>query len=96
MKKMDLCHGLDYDPAEYGDAFRTIPICLRLLIMKLAIRFFAMTIVCAGLAAASVSSGTTPTLPDHLSATVSVSGPMLPIPSCGPNVPTCGGYLVSH
>ncbi len=73
---------------------RTISIYKGLLMMKLAIRFVALTIVCAGLAAASVASGTTPTLPDHLSATVSTPGPMLPPPSCGPHVPTCGGYLL--
>lgn len=74
--------------------FCTISIQLRLLIMKLAVRFFTLMIVCAGLAANSVSSGTVPVLPNHLSATNSGPGPLtLPPPSCGPNVPTCGGHL---
>jgi len=62
--------------------------------MKLALRFVALTIVCAGLAAASLASGTTPILPDHLSATVSGPDPTLPVPSCGPHVPTCDLYLL--
>ena len=73
---------------------RAIPDFLRLLMMKLAVRFFAMTVVCAGLAAASVSSGTVPALTNHMAATVSVPGPMLPIPLCGPNIPTCKGNLL--
>jgi hypothetical protein len=53
--------------------------------MKLAIRIFAMSVVFAGAAAASVSSHNTSALPSHLSATSS-----LPVPSCaGPHVPTC-------
>ena len=58
--------------------------------MKLAVRVLSLSIVFAGLAAASVSSATTNALPSHLSA--SASGPgrrSLPIPQCGPGMPTC-------
>jgi hypothetical protein len=58
--------------------------------MKLVVRVFSLSIVFAGLAAASVSSATTNALPNHLSA--SASGPgrkSLPIPQCGPGMPTC-------
>ena len=56
--------------------------------MKLVVRVLTLSIVFAGLAAASVSSATTNFLPNHLSA----SGPGhrgLPIPQCGPGMPTC-------
>ncbi len=52
--------------------------------MKLAIRIFALSLVVAGGAAATVSSSTTSTIPSHQSATSS-----LPVPGCGPNMPTC-------
>jgi hypothetical protein len=52
--------------------------------MKLAIRIFALSVVFAGVAAASVSSTTRPAIPSHQSATASV-----PIPVCGPGIPTC-------
>jgi hypothetical protein len=56
--------------------------------MKLAIRIFAMSVVLAGLSAASVSSATLRALPSHLSATASDPDPQsLPIPLCGPWVP---------
>ena len=52
--------------------------------MKLAIRIFALSVVVAGVAAASMSSSTTShTVANHLSATSS-----LPVPSCGPGM--CG------
>jgi hypothetical protein len=52
--------------------------------MKLAIRIFAMSVVFAGAAAASVSSSSTRALPSHQSATA-----RLPTPECGPHIPTC-------
>jgi P pilus assembly chaperone PapD len=52
--------------------------------MKLAIRIFALSLVVAGAAAASVSSSTTRVVPGHQSATGS-----LPTPACGPRMPTC-------
>jgi hypothetical protein len=52
--------------------------------MKLAIRIFAFTVVIAGAAAASVSSSTTHAVASHQSATSA-----LPVPQCGPHVPTC-------
>lgn len=59
--------------------------------MKLFVRCFALTIACAGLAAASLSSTSVQPVSNHLSAVVSGPGPMsLPVPGCGPGVPTCG------
>ena len=52
--------------------------------MKLAIRIFALSVVVAGAAAASVSSSTPRTIPSHQSATASN-----PIPQCVPGFPTC-------
>jgi len=54
------------------------------LIMKLAIRIFALSVVVAGAAAASVSSATTHAVPSRQAASAS-----LPVPMCGPNLPTC-------
>jgi hypothetical protein len=51
--------------------------------MKLAVRIFALSVVIAGAAAASLSSSTTH-VRSHQSATET-----LPIPACGPHVPTC-------
>ncbi len=56
----------------------------RLPIMKLAIRIFALSVVVAGAAAASVSSSAPRTIPSHQSATASN-----PIPQCVPGLPTC-------
>ncbi len=53
--------------------------------MKLAIRIFALSVVFAGVAAASVSSSTSHVIASHQSATAD-----LPVPMCGPHVPTCG------
>jgi len=54
--------------------------------MKLAIRIFALSVVFAGAAAATVSSSTTHVIASHQSATSE-----LPVPACGPHVPTCSG-----
>lgn len=51
--------------------------------MKLAIRIFALSVVVAGLTAASTSSRPSHVIASHLSATAS-----LPIPQCGPGM--CG------
>jgi hypothetical protein len=61
--------------------------------MKLAIRIFALSIVFAGVDAASVSSSsTTHVIASHQSATSE-----LPVPGCGPGIPGCppdgGGNL---
>jgi hypothetical protein len=53
--------------------------------MKLAIRIFALSVVVAGAAAASVSSATTHAVPSQQAVSA-----RLPIPACGPNLPTCG------
>jgi len=50
--------------------------------MKLAIRAFALLVIVAGFAAASVSSTTSKTVASHQSASAS-----FPIPGCGPFVP---------
>jgi len=52
--------------------------------MKLAVRIFALSIVIAGAAAASVSSSSTPKIGSHQSATET-----LPVPTCGPHMPGC-------
>jgi hypothetical protein len=52
--------------------------------MKLAIRIFALTIVFAGVAAASVSSSTLSLAKSHQSATE-----QMPVPLCGPGIPGC-------
>ena len=49
--------------------------------MKLVIRIFALSVVFAGAAAASVVPKTLPTLSSHQSATAS-----MPIPACGPYI----------
>ena len=50
--------------------------------MKFVIRAFALSFVLAGAAAVSLSSATTSSVPNHLSATAG-----MPVPVCGPNVP---------
>ena len=52
--------------------------------MKLVVRIFALSVVIAGAAAASVSSSPTHAIRSHQSATEA-----LPIPTCGPYIPTC-------
>jgi hypothetical protein len=53
--------------------------------MKLAVRVLALSMVFAGVAAASVSSTTTTkTFASHQSATASN-----PVPLCAPGLPTC-------
>jgi hypothetical protein len=52
--------------------------------MKLVVRIFALSLVIAGAAAASVSSSTTNPVRSHQSATET-----MPVPACGPYVPTC-------
>jgi hypothetical protein len=51
--------------------------------MKLAVRIFALSVVVAGAAAASVSSPSRSVV-NHQSASS-----LLPIPGCGPHIPTC-------
>jgi hypothetical protein len=57
---------------------------LKELIMKLAIRAFALFVVLAGAAAASLSSSAPSVIPSHQATMAS-----LPIPACGPGVPDC-------
>lgn len=52
--------------------------------MKLAVRIFAMSIVFAGIAAASLSSSTVKPFASHQSATATE-----PIPVCAPGWPGC-------
>jgi hypothetical protein len=58
--------------------------------MKVVLLVFATLVVVAGLSAAP-STGSTLSLSSHFSASHGAAGPMgLPIPQCGPGVPTCG------
>jgi hypothetical protein len=52
--------------------------------MKLAVRIFALSVVIAGAAAASVSSSSTHNFGSRQSATET-----LPTPTCGPHMPGC-------
>jgi hypothetical protein len=54
--------------------------------MKLAVRIFALSVVIAGAAAASLSSSSTHAIRSHQSATAT-----LPVPTCGPHMPGCPG-----
>lgn len=57
--------------------------------MKIAVRVFTMFVVFAGLGLASVSSANVQA-PSQPSAAAVDPGPLgLPIPECGPGVPTC-------
>lgn len=60
--------------------------------MKIAVRAFTMFVVFAGLALASVSSANTNTAKaaSQPSAAAVDPGPLgMPVPECGPGVPTC-------
>jgi hypothetical protein len=52
--------------------------------MKLVVRIFALSLVIAGAAAASVSSTSSHPFRSHQSATET-----LPLPTCGPHMPGC-------
>lgn len=52
--------------------------------MKLAVRIFALSVVIAGAAAASLPSSSTHAIRSHQSATET-----LPVPLCGPHMPGC-------
>jgi hypothetical protein len=52
--------------------------------MKLVVRIFALTVVVAGAVAAVKSPASANAMISHQSATAS-----LPVPTCGPNIPTC-------
>lgn len=57
--------------------------------MKIAVRAFAMLVVFAGLALASVSSANAK-VEGNSSATFMDPGPLgLPVPECGPGIPGC-------
>ena len=56
--------------------------------MKLVIRIFALSVVFAGVATASVSNSSARAIPSHQSATASN-----PIPLCAPGLPTCPGVV---
>ena len=55
-------------------------------LMKLVVRIFALSVVIAGAAAASMSSSSTHATRSRLSATET-----LPVPTCGPRMPGCSG-----
>jgi hypothetical protein len=52
--------------------------------MKLAVRILALSVVIAGAAAATVSSSTT-----HAFSSRQAVSSALPMPGCGPHIPTC-------
>lgn len=52
--------------------------------MKLVVRIFALSLVVAGAAAASLSPSSSKAIPSHQATTAA-----LPIPTCGPGVPMC-------
>ena len=85
MKTFDLVYLLRYVLIVPGDRQNVNSIPKGLLDMKLAVRVFALMIVIAGFAAASLSSASTKTVVSHQSATAS-----FPVPgSCAPDIPTC-------
>ncbi len=58
--------------------------------MKTTVRVFTMFVVFAGLALASMSSANVKTASQLPSAAAVDPGPLgLPVPQCGPGVPTC-------
>lgn len=58
--------------------------------MKIAVRVFAMLVVFAGLALASVSSADAKAASNQSSAALMDPGPLgLPVPQCGPGIPGC-------
>jgi hypothetical protein len=56
----------------------------RLLIMKLALRIFALSVVVAGGVAAAITPKTVPAVKSHQAAMAN-----LPVPGCIPGFPTC-------
>jgi hypothetical protein len=52
--------------------------------MKLAVRILALSVVFAGVAAASVSSSTA-----HATASAQSATARMPVPLCAPGLPTC-------
>jgi hypothetical protein len=55
-----------------------------LLIMKLAVRILALTVVVAGGAAAAITPKTAPAINSHQAANAT-----MPVPACVPGLPTC-------
>ena len=85
MNNLDLCAVIRYPFNVREKAFPVNPNHKGLPTMKLIFRVFALAVVFAGAAAASVSSSTMHAIPSHQSATAS-----LPMPACGPGIPGCG------
>jgi hypothetical protein len=54
--------------------------------MKLIVQIFALSVVLAGAAAASVSAPNAHVLPNHQAAPS-----LMPLPTCGPHMPGCSG-----
>ena len=86
MKKMDLVKFIDYHFSCREIALPQNRIQKGLPIMKLAIRIFALSVVVAGAAAATLSSSTTHAIPSQQSATAK-----MPVPLCAPGLPGCPG-----
>lgn len=65
--------------------------------MNTTIRIFAFAVAITGLVSSSFSSASVRKIPSQLSAVSSDLGPLsLPIPTCGPSMPYCGGGIVSN
>jgi hypothetical protein len=79
---MDLLQELLYHFSVTGKLSEPFDFRKGLPTMKLAIQIFALCVVVAGAAAASVSPKTTQLLASHQSATSA-----LPVPCCGPGMP---------
>ena len=86
MKKMDLVRFIDYHFSCREILLSQNRMQKGLPIMKLAIRIFALSVVVAGAAAATLSSSTTHAIPSQQSATAK-----LPVPLCAPGLPGCPG-----
>ena len=84
MNNLDLRVVIRYPFSVREEAFPVNPNHRGLPTMKLILRVFALAVVFAGAAAASVSSSPKHVVASHQSATAS-----FPIPTCGPGIP-CG------
>jgi len=90
MKEVDLVEFMDYHfscreiPLPQNRIQKGLPI------MKLVIRMFALSVVVAGAAAATLSSSTT-----HAIASQSATA-KLPIPLCAPGLPGCDPVTSAH
>jgi len=58
--------------------------------MQIAVRVLALSLIFAGAAAATVSASHARPVPSHQAVGGGIPTPdSLPVPTCGPNMPTC-------